>query len=131
MNVSRPAFRRIRQSLRSLGKSIPDLQSSELLEELKACENSDLLDSVCCCVLVFVLKIEIRSFCFALISFFFFKKKRSDVPIRFSAALRSRMLASRKVKSLPGYLALLKGKKKKEKKKRLQSLKFCVFFPQD
>ncbi len=36
---------------------------------------------------------------------------RSDVPIRFSAALRSRMLASRKIKSPAGYLSLLKGLK--------------------
>eukprot|EP00126_Sphaerothecum_destruens_P012988 Sdes_comp22227_c0_seq1m20724 len=33
----------------------------------------------------------------------------SDVPIRFSKALRKRMLASRKIKSPVGYLSLLKG----------------------
>lgn len=38
----------------------------------------------------------------------------SDVPIRFSRAIRARMLASQKVKSLPGYLGLLKGLKAKD-----------------
>lgn len=33
----------------------------------------------------------------------------SDVPIRFSRELRKRMIASQKVKSMPGYLKLLKG----------------------
>jgi len=38
----------------------------------------------------------------------------SDVPIRFSKALRKRMLASQKVKSIPGYLGLLSGLKMKD-----------------
>jgi len=38
----------------------------------------------------------------------------SDVPIRFSKALRKRMLASQKVKSIPGYLGLLSGLKLKD-----------------